>query len=143
MRHQIHICSVATRSGEPHNALHSSSYNTCMYMYTYACTLHRSTCVLHRPALMRSAAIYTTCTCMYTYICVHVHGDFVYMYMYVPYTRVACAFLTIITANFIGVHVWMHYMYIYSMYMYVAAYCIHAHNHIQCICVHVLYLDRE
>ena len=25
MRHQIHICSVATRSGEPHNALHSSS----------------------------------------------------------------------------------------------------------------------
>ena len=34
MRHQIHIYSIATRSGEPQNALHSSSNINQNYYYT-------------------------------------------------------------------------------------------------------------
>ena len=50
MRHQIlhiHIYSIATRSGEPHNALHSSSYVLlCMWYRArmHAC-VHSTTCM--------------------------------------------------------------------------------------------------
>ena len=48
MRHQIfhiHIYSVATRSGEPHNALHSSSYYTCIHnQYSVSSLVDEKTC---------------------------------------------------------------------------------------------------
>ena len=53
MRHQIlhiHIYSVATRSGEPHNALHSSSiYLSMMHVRMRACVcvcMNKIMCVL-------------------------------------------------------------------------------------------------
>ena len=64
MRHQIlhiHIYSVATRPGEPHNALHSSSiyiwYMMCLHLWGALCGLW-----VHYFCLCSLAILYVSCT---------------------------------------------------------------------------------